>query len=189
VSGEPPGSTPLDPDEARGLIPSGVATREDLDALEQAAIAGAQEWALQRPRPNALTEGFLRALHRRMFGEVWRWAGKYRTSDKNLGVPWQQVPTHVGELVKNTLHQVKVRAWGWDEWAARFHHRLVVIHPFPNGNGRHARLCTDVVLRAHGQALFTWGAVQPQGARARYLAALRAADGGDFKPLLDFVRS
>jgi Fic-DOC domain mobile mystery protein B len=187
----PPGATPLDPDEMAGLLPTSIATQGELDAFEQANIADAEGWALRRKHKDVLSEPFVRALHRRMLAQVWRWAGSYRTSDKNIGVPWQQIPTQVRQLCDDASYWVSHPAYGWDELGTRFHHRLVAIHPFPNGNGRHARLMTEVLLRSNGQALFSWGraSVDPTQVRARYIAALRAADGGEYGALIAFVRS
>jgi Fic-DOC domain mobile mystery protein B len=187
----PPGATPLDPDEAAGLIPA-IATQGELDAFEQANITDAETWALARKRPEVLNDAFVRGLHRRMFNQVWKWAGRYRTSDKNLGVPWPQIPVKVGQLCADVQHWIAQGTYGWDELGARFHHRLVAIHPFANGNGRHARLMTEVLLFKHGQTLFTWGRntlAKPGQARTRYIAALKAADTRDYTSLIAFVRS
>ena len=187
-----PGATPLDPDEAAGLRPTSIATRGELDAFEQANILDAEQWASKRKHNDILSDEFIRELHRRMFDQVWSWAGKYRTSDKNIGVPWPQVPVKVRELCDNTRYQVEHATYAWDERGARFHHRLVAIHPFPNGNGRHARLMTDVLLFNHDQPLFTWGARSAgpvAETRERYLAALRAADDLDYTALIAFVRT
>lgn len=186
-----PGATPIDPDEAAGLIPSSIATQGELDAFEQSNIAEAETWALRRKRPDILTDAFVRSLHRRMFNQVWRWAGKYRTSDKNIGVPWPQIPVKVGQLCADARHWVDESTYGWDELGARFHHRLVVLHPFANGNGRHARLMTEALLLNHDQDLFSWGRnslTGPGEAREQYLSALRAADARDYRPLIAFVR-
>lgn len=188
---DPPGATPLDPDEAAGLLPSSITTRGELDAFEQANIAEAETWALKRKHHDVLTDAFIRGLHRRMFNQVWRWAGKYRRSDKNIGVPWSQIPVKVRALCDDVQHWVGKATYEWGELGARFHHRLVVVHPFANGNGRHARLMTEVLLLNHDQDLFTWGRnslKKPGEARERYIAALKAADARDYAPLIAFVR-
>lgn len=187
-----PGQTPLDPDEAAQLIPSHLTTQRDLDEWEQTNILQAQQWLLRQRQPKVLTEAFCRELHRRMFDQTWRWAGQFRASDKNIGCPWQQVPMRLRQLLDNTAYQLDGAAHPLDEAAARFHHALVLVHPFPNGNGRHARLMTDALLRLRGATPFSWGArnlVATGEARAPYIAALRAADNGDMGPLLAFVRS
>lgn len=187
----PAGATPLDPDEARDLIPGTVATQADLNALEQANILDGAGWAMAQKK-DLLTDTFLRTLHSKMFGDVWNWAGRYRTSEKNIGVPWGRVPEEVRKLCADAGYWQTHRTYPWDEFGARLHHRLVAIHAFPNGNGRHARLFTDAVMARGGQPLFSWGAedVAKQGtARTRYIDALRAADKKDFKPLLAFIRS
>jgi len=189
--GDPPGATRLDPNEARELIPSSISTQGELDAFEQANMLDAERWALGRRRKDVLVEGFIRGLHRRMFDQVWRWAGRYRRTDKNLGVPWPQIPAKVADLCADARYWIEHRSYGWDELGARFHHRLVVIHPFANGNGRHARLMTDVLLFNNSLPVFSWGRENLARAgdpRGRYIAALQAADRRDFTALTAFVR-
>ena len=197
---EPVGATPIDPDDAKGLIPTWVATRADLNSAEQENIAKAIAWASSRGGPQSvdslMTEGTMRGLHRRMFGDVWKWAGSYRRHDTNMGAPWPYVPIQVLELLEDVSAQTSDRAnmpWAADELAVRFHHRLVAIHPFPNGNGRHARLAADLLVELLGESAFTWGArdLSEEGtARAAYLEALRRADREfDYAPLLAFARS
>ena len=123
---------------------------------------------------------------------VWRWAGKYRQSDKNIGEPWPDIPTKVQTLCEDVAYWIEHQRYGWDEIGARFHHRLVSVRPFANGNGRHARLMADVLMLNNDQPLFTWGRERldlPGQARQAYIAALRAADTRDWKPLIDFVRA
>ncbi len=187
-----PGATPLDPDEARGLIPRHIRTQAELNQWEQANVLDGSAWAMRSRERDVLSEGFVRELHRRLFGDTWHWAGTFRTTGKNIGVDAAQVAVQLRELLENTRYWIEHRAFGLDEIAVRFHHRLVVIHPFPNGNGRHARLMTDVLLRRNGAGAFSWGGANLEAAgdaRERYLAALRAADAGDYLPLLAFVRS
>jgi Fic-DOC domain mobile mystery protein B len=187
-----PGATPLDADEIAALVPTSISTQEELNAFEQANILDAERWALARRRADVLDEKFIRELHRRMFKQVWKWAGRYRKSDKNIGAPWPQIPVKVVELCSDVRHWIEHSTFEWDELAARFHHRLVSIHPFPNGNGRHSRLMTDVVLFGNGQKVFTWGStnlVAPGQAREQYIAALKAADARDFARLIAFVRA
>ncbi len=192
-----PGQTPLDLDEAAQLIPTHLTTQGDLDEWEQTNILQARGWLdghlRRRRQPEVLTEGFCREMHRRMFDETWRWAGKFRTSDKNISCAWTQVPLRLRQLLENTAFQLGVEPpLPLDETAARFHHALVLVHPFPNGNGRQARLMTDALLRWRGAESFSWGSRNLVGAgeaRTRYINALRAADQGDFAPLSAFVRS
>lgn len=193
-----PGQTPLDPDEAAQLIPTHLTTQGDLDEWEQTNILEARRWLdsqwRRRRQPEVLTEAFCRDLHRRMFDQTWRWAGQFRTSDKNIGCPWPQVPLRLRQLLDNTAFQLSADhpPLPLDETAARFHHALVLVHPFPNGNGRHARFMTDALLLSRGAEPFSWGDRNLVGAgeaRTRYIDALRAADQGDFGLLLAFVRS
>lgn len=187
-----PGATPLDPDEARGLIPSHISTQAQLNEWEEANILEARRWIFERRRRDVLTEEFTRELHRRMFDKTWKWAGDFRRSGKNIGVDSRQISTRLRDLLDDARYWMQHHAYSIDEIAARFHHRLVAIHPFANGNGRHARLMADVLL-AHADAQpFTWGSktlVADGAERKTYIAALRAADAGDIKPLLEFARS
>lgn len=192
------GNTPLDPDEMEGLRPTYITTRHELDEAEAANIAKAYRRLKTSRRAGllqvVLDDLFVRRLHKQMFGEVWNLAGAYRASEKNLGVDPSTIGIRVRSLVDDvrTWCEPHASRWSDGEIAARMHHAMVVIHPFANGNGRHARLYANYLLRALGQPLFTWGStelVTTGEARERYLQALRAADEGDFAPLLDFVRS
>lgn len=192
--GRPPGATPITWEEEQALKPTWVATRAELNEVEQQNILAAQRWALRTRHPDhVVDEGFLCELHRRMFGEVWRWAGTYRTSARNLGVEHWEIRAAVRDLLADaSLWIGRGSAMEPDEAAVRFHHRWVAIHPFPNGNGRHARLAADVLVRSLARPAFTWGRatlVARSETRERYLAALRAADGHDLGPLLAFARS
>jgi Fic-DOC domain mobile mystery protein B len=193
VTRVPTAATPLDPDESAGLVPGHIATREQLDEWEANNILAGERWAnaAAKRRP-ILDDQFLRELHRRMFDQTWKWAGKYRTTEKNIGVAPERIAVEVRKLLEDTKARIEGKVAPLDETAAKFHHRLVSIHPFPNGNGRHARLMTDLLLAANGAEPFTWGRgdlVHAGEARERYLSALRAADARDFAPLLAFVRS
>jgi Fic-DOC domain mobile mystery protein B len=154
----PPGATPIDKDEAQGLIPSYINTQVELNAAEQANILEAQSWALGRQHKAILTDAFIRKLHQRMFKRVWQWAGTYRKSDKSIGIHWPQISTELQKLCGDSTYWIEHLTYPWDELGVRFHHRLVSIHPFPNGNGRHARLLTDVLMTNNDQEPFTWGA-------------------------------
>jgi Fic-DOC domain mobile mystery protein B len=190
------GNTPLDEDESEGLIPEHITKRAELNEWEAENIRAAIAWAAVRT-PDMLKEGTLRALHKRMFEKTWSWAGTYRTSNKSIGpYPWQEVPRLIRDLLENTKTQyaaAKHSPDAIDELAARFHHQLVLIHPWPNGNGRHAREATDLLLRRWGRPPFSWGAssrrTDNQELRQDYLRALRAADAGNVEPLMRFVRT
>jgi Fic-DOC domain mobile mystery protein B len=189
------GATPLTPEEERALV-IGVVNRAELNAFERENILEARRWALRKrtlARPDLLSEDFLRELHRRMFGRVWRWAGKYRSSERNLGVSVHKLQLDLRVLVDDARYWFAEKTYSMDEAAVRFHHRLVAIHPWPNGNGRHARLMADILVCSHGGKPFTWGAndnlAESGTPRRRYLDALRAADNGDIKPLLAFART
>jgi Fic-DOC domain mobile mystery protein B len=187
------GQTPLDADEAAQLIPKHIAVQEALDEWEQANIQRAVEWLGRQRKPEVLTIAFCLALHKRMFDRTWRWAGKFRQSDKNLGCEWTQVPTRLQQLLDNTAYQLANKVLPIDESTARFHHQLVFIHPFANGNGRHARLMTDCLRMQEGVSAYAWGrgmgAEELGSVRQRYIAALRSADHGDVRPLMSFATS
>ena len=146
---EPRGPTPLTPEERAELIPAHIAYRAELNAAEQENIARGQEWALG-PRRGLLTEKFVMDLHGRMFGDVWRWAGKFRKSERNLGIAFYEIPVALRQLLEDARTWIEYNSYPPDEIAVRFHHRLVQIHPFPNGNGRHSRLMADLLVMALG---------------------------------------
>lgn len=188
---EPDDATPLTHDERQGLIPSDITYRRELNRAEQDNIASAQNWALSRRR-GLLTDKFIKDLHSRMLGDVWRWAGDFRTTERNLGIPHYQIPMALRELLDDTKTWIDCHSYPPDEIAVRLHHRLVLIHPFPNGNGRHARLMADLLIMQLGGERFTWGSANLQDAgevRRRYLDSLKAADDHDLGPLLAFARS
>lgn len=186
------GNTPIDDDEAHALRLSWVRTRGDLNDAEAANIAAARR-AIRSPSvDDMLDDLWLRRLHQRMFGDVWSWAGTYRLSERNIGIDWTEIPAAVRALVEDC------RTWAsFDRTegpVARFHHRLVAIHPFPNGNGRHARAAADYLAQALGLPAPTWGANtydNTKDLRAAYLGALRTADRDrdDLEPLIHFMWS
>lgn len=188
---EPTDATPLTPDEKQGLIPAHITYCGELNEAEQESIIRGQEWALARNR-DLLTEKFIMELHRRMLGDVWRWAGKFRTSQKNIGIPFYEIPTSIRQLLDDGKAWVACQTYPPDEIAVRFSHRLVQIHPFPNGNGRHSRLMADLIAMSLGERRFSWGSATLQQAddlRRCYMDALQAADHHDMAPLLAFARS
>lgn len=189
----PPGASPLDPDEAKGLIPSHITKKSELDLLEQANILDAYDWAFRKKHKNILGEDFLFMLHKRMFQNVWKWAGNIRNSEKNIGVPVFQIRVDLKNLIENIKTWIEFNSYPPEEIAVRFHHRLVFIHPFPNGNGRHSRLATDILLvQIFGLERFTWGSKnlgEVSEVRKTYIKALKEADAGNYASLMDFVKS
>ena len=184
-------ATPLTPEEMRDLIPAHIAWRRELNQAEQENIARAQEWALNRRR-DPLSEKFVKDLHRQMLGDVWRWAGRLRTSERNIGIACWQIPVALRQLLDDTRAWIGYNTYSPDEIAVRFHHRLVQIHPFPNGNGRHSRLMADLLAMRLGRERFSWGreSLRDAGAmRRRYITALQAADNHNIDPLLAFARA
>ncbi len=186
------GSTPLSPEEQADLIPD-LTTKEELNEWERQNILEAFAWALDRRNGNdPLSEAYVRKLHQRMFDQTWKWAGIYRTTEKNIGIPHFQIRDSLAALLGDVRYWMEHRTFAPDEIAIRFHHRLVAIHPFANGNGRHARLIADVLAQRLGRPLFTWGGADIARAgdfRRDYLGALRAADRNDIQPLLTFSRT
>ena len=189
---EPDSATPLTPGEMRDLILAHIAYRRELNEAAQGNIARAEEWALSRCRRDLLGEKFIEDLHKHMFGDVWRWAGKFRTSQRNIGIDYWLIPMELRQLLDDSRAWIEFGTYPADEIAVRFHHRLVRIHPFPNGNGRHARLMADLLVMRLGRERFSWGreSLRDRGsARTRYLEALHAADNHDIALLLAFSRA
>lgn len=188
----PPGATPLDPDEAAGLIPMHIATHAQLNEWEMANIVDGEAWAFARKHAGLLDADFVRKLHKRMFSKTWRWAGALRLTEKNIGIDPLQIQPALRNLCEDVKTQLEFKSYPLDEIAARFSHRMVAIHPFASGNGRLSRTIADLLLVQLGAPRFTWGAGNLTGSsdtRGRYLDALRSADAEDYCPLLAFVRT
>ena len=191
LEGDDEANTPLEAEEREALIPTHITNRAELNEVEQAGIADADRWAFSRRR-DVLDARFLATLHKRMFGEVWRWAGTYRRTPRNIGIDAYRIPVDVEALIDDAKYWVEHGTYFSDEIGVRFHHRLVAIHPWPNGNGRHARLAADLLATQLDRPRFEWGGgnlVEPAELRRRYMAALRAADDHDIRVLLEFARS
>lgn len=191
------GNTPIRPEEAEQLIPR-ISTIGELNEYEALNILSAREWAFDGRTMKSLDpldEMYVRGLHHRMFDNVWKWAGTYRQTERNIGCDPREIVQRIPQLLANTRYWLENKTFPTDEALLRFHHRLTRIHPFANGNDRHARMIADVVAVKHGHAEFTWGAgkdlVAQGDPRSRYLAALRALDESenDLKSLLDFADS
>lgn len=189
------GQTPLEEDEKEGLLIPTIASREELDEFEQHNIEEAMQWVFSKSAKaeTILSQKFICNLHKRMFGDVWAWAGKFRKTDKNLGIDKWQIPTALKTLCDDALFWIQNKTFTADEAAIRFKHRIVSIHCFANGNGRHSRLMADVMIsKVYKMPLFSWGSndlVLEGKTRSNYLKAIKAADNGDFKALLKFARS
>lgn len=186
---EPDGATPLDPDEASALRLDSIETRNDLNRVEQANIVDGLRWLNSKRKVEVLSEPFLRELHHRLFGQVWSWAGKFRKTEKNIGVDPLHIPVELRNLLDDCKAQVEFSSYPPQEIALRFHHRLVKTHLFANGNGRHARIAADALLtQTLEQPPIQWITVvdlqQASPQRNRYIQALRAADAHNYNPLL-----
>ena len=191
---EPDDGTPLAPDEREGLRQNWITLRSELNAAEQDNIVKGATWA-HRPRQvrrELLDDEFARTLHQRMFGDVWGWAGSYRLTERNIGVDAHRIPNDIIMMFDDVRYWRDNNTYPPDELAVRLHHRLVSIHPLPNGNGRHARMMADLLIERFGGEPFSWGGGTLHDVgdlRTAYVEALRAADDHDIGPLLAFARS
>lgn len=185
-------ATPMDPNEIEGLIPRYITLKRELDEYEQTNILIAQAAVEKRVDKDMLSEAYVRKLHKMMFNKTWQWAGKFRTTEKSIGVEPSLISVCLRDLLDDVKYWKKFNTYSVEEQAVRLHHRLVLIHPFPNGNGRHARLYTDAFLRFCGVQPFSWGRISlinTSETRRAYIAALRAADKKNYDPLLAFVHT
>jgi len=190
------GQTALSEEEMQGLKVPTITRREELDEFEQQNIEKALEWYLYRRKfkvDKILNEDFIYQVHIKMFGDVWNWAGQTRCSEKNIGVPWIQIPIQLRQLLEDCKFWVANKTYSDEEISIRFKHRLVAIHIFPNGNGRHSRLMGDIMMKqVFTKPIFTWGQLNLANksvVRDNYIKALRKADIGDFKDLIAFAQS
>jgi Fic-DOC domain mobile mystery protein B len=193
---EPDDATPLDTHDRQALRQSWITSRQDLNEAEEANIAKGFAWARgrrSRKPDDILMTDFVRTLHRQVFGDVWSWAGEFRTRDVNIGnVQAHRIPVDLPAMLDDVKYWAEHRTFSPDEIAVRLHHRLAEIHPFPNGNGRHARLMADLLIQQLGGQPFSWGSgsLKTIGElRRRYVEALKAADNHDIQPLIRFARS
>ena len=189
------GQTPLDESEKDGLKIKSITTQGELDEFEQLNIEKAVEWTiLTKLRPEMiLTENFIKDLHKRMYGDVWKWAGQFRRSEKNIGISWTQIGIELKNLLDDTKYWIENKTYPPEEIAIRFKHRIVSIHCFPNGNGRHSRMIADIIMESiFGRELFTWhqsNMVKANETRKEYINALREADNGNVNPLIEFAKN
>jgi Fic-DOC domain mobile mystery protein B len=190
---EPEDATPLAPQERDALLQTWITDRDDLNEAEQENIVKGAAWAgRRRGKPvDLLNEDFAKSLHKQMFGEVWEWAGSYRQTERNIGIEAYRIPAEMPAMFDDVRYWVEHETYPPDEIAVRLHHRLTAIHPWPNGNGRHARLMADLLIQRLGDNVFSWGGgtLSDTGElRTRYVAALKSADNHDIGPLLEFAR-
>tara|TARA_R110002020_G_scaffold55963_1_gene154990 strand:- start:934 stop:1530 length:597 start_codon:yes stop_codon:yes gene_type:complete len=189
------GQTPIDEDEKQGLKISSITNQKELDEFEQLNIEKAVEWTIHAnlKTDKILTEKFIKDLHKKMYGDVWKWAGEFRRSNKNLGIQWNQIGVELKNLIDDTKYWIDHKVFKPDEIAIRFKHRIVAIHCFPNGNGRHSRLMADIIIESiFREEIFSWNKsnmVKPDETRKAYISALKKADQGDIKPLINFAKS
>lgn len=189
------GQTPLNEEEVDGLKITHISTQNELNEFEQLNIETALEWLI-RSKPKServLTQKSIKQVHKKMFDQVWKWAGEFRKTDKNIGVPWHQIGFELKYLLDDTQYWIRNETYPPEEIALRFKHRLVAIHCFPNGNGRHSRLIADTIMSTIFKLEpFVWGGHQSldkKQIRQHYIKALQLADQGEMKALLSFARS
>lgn len=185
-------TTALDPDEAQGLKFKHITTRDELNRLEQVNIQDGIAWMRRSRRADLLSESYVRELHKHLFGKVWSWAGTFRRTGKNIGVDPLHIAVDLHTLLGDMQYWFDNGTYAPHEAVIRFHHRLTAIHPFPNGNGRHARIMADALLiKLYKLPAVDWAGGQELSSigdrREFYIQALRAADGGDYGPLLALV--
>jgi len=188
----PEGATPLSAEDLAGLIPSHITTRGQLNEWEFVNVGKGELWAFSKRQEDILSIAFMWSLHKQMFGDTWRWAGTRRIAETNLGIAPETIEIETKKLCENVKVQIEYKSWGIDEVAARFHHLLVKIHPFPNGNGRFSRTMSDLLLVRNNAERFTWGEgdlINDSEVRKRYISALRLADQKNYDALFSFVRS
>jgi Fic-DOC domain mobile mystery protein B len=189
------GQTPLNEEEKEGLKIKSITTQGELDEFEQWNIEKAVEWTIHTKfKPEKiLTEKFAKDLHKRMYGDVWKWAGEYRKTEKNIGIPWTQIGIELKKLLDDTKYWIENKTFSPEEISIRFKHRIVSIHCFSNGNGRHSRMIADIIMESiFGDTLFSWhqsNMVKINETRNQYIKALREADNGDFKQLIEFAKN
>jgi Fic-DOC domain mobile mystery protein B len=172
------GQTPLDEDENEGLRIKSITTQKELDEFEQLNIEKAVEWTMRSKLKSEkiLTEKFIKDLHKKMFGDVWKWAGEFRRSDKNIGIKWAQIGIALNNLIDDTKYWIENKTYSPQEIAIRFKHSIVAIHCFPNGNGRHSRMMADIIIESvFEKNIFSWqesNMVKADETRNRYITAL-----------------
>lgn len=189
------GQTPLNEEEKDGLKIKSITTQGELDEFEQLNIEKAVEWTIHTnlKQDRILTEKFVKDLHKKMYGDVWKWAGEFRKSDKNIGIKWIQISVELKNLIDDTKYWIANNTFSPEEISIRFKHRIVAIHCFPNGNGRHSRMMADIIIECvFGKELFSWQnsrMVNADETRKKYIEALRNADNGNINPLIEFAKS
>jgi len=189
------GQTPLSEEEKEGLLIKTVTTKGELDQFEQLNIEKAIEWTIHKKfkRDQILSEIFIKKLHKKMYDDVWRWAGEFRKSEKNLGIKWTQISVELKTLIDDTKYWIESKTYPPDEISIRFKHRIVSIHCFPNGNGRHSRIMADIFMESiFENKIFTWhqsNMVKADKIRKKYITTLKEADKGNIKPLIDFAKN
>lgn len=189
------GQTPLNEEEKDGLLIKTITTHGELDEYEQLNIEQAIEWTMRQnfKKDKILTEAFIKKLHKKMLGRVWSWAGEFRKSEKNIGVKWINIRIDLKTLLDDSKYWIENEIYHPDEIAIRFKHRLVNIHCFPNGNGRHSRIMADIIIESiFGKEIFSWNQsnmFKADETRKEYINAIREGDKGNIAPLMEFARN
>ena len=189
------GQTPLDDDEKEGLKIKSITTQGELDEFEQLNIEKAVEWTIHtKLRPEKiLTEKFIKDLHKRMYSDVWKWAGEFRKTEKNIGIPWTKIGIELKILLDDSKYWIDNKTFPPEEIAIRFKHRIVSIHCFPNGNGRHSRMMADIIMESiFGEEIFSWhqsNMGKANETRKKYISSLKEADNGNYNNLIEFAKN
>ncbi|MEM6517107.1 MAG: mobile mystery protein B [Bacteroidota bacterium] len=189
------GQTPLDQEEKEGLKIKSITTQGELDEFEQLNIEKAVEWTIHtKLKPeNILTEKFIKDLHKKMYSDLWKWAGEFRRTEKNIGISWTKIGIELKNLLDDTKYWIENKTYSPEEIAIRFKHRIVSIHCFPNGNGRHSRMMADIIIESiFRKEIFSWhqsNMIKANETRKEYINALRKADNGNIAPLIKFAKN
>jgi len=164
----------------------------ELDELEDLNIQKGLEWLNRQKDPNYLSTEFICKLHEKLFGDVWKWAGKYRTAEVNISkYRYYDVAPQLKNLFEDAKLWIQHGKMSWEEISEEMHKRLVTIHPFTNGNGQTTRIYVEYVQKRNNQGIPRWMASMshsPAKRRDKYIQALRSADKGDFGPLIEFMK-
>jgi Fic-DOC domain mobile mystery protein B len=187
------GQTPINEEEKSGLLIKTITLQEELDEFEQMNIEKAVEWVIytKLSQERILSEKFVKDLHKKMYDDVWKWAGSFRKSEKNIGISWPHISTELKKIMDDTQYWVNNQTYSPEEIAIRFKHRIVQIHCFPNGNGRHSRLMADIIITSiFDKEIFSWcksNMVKADETRSKYITSLKEADNGNIAPLIAFA--
>ena len=173
------GQTPLPPELQKGLISKNVQTIGELDEYEEQNIAEGMVW-LEDSNANSLNYSFWLRLHKKLFGNVWNWAGEIRSHDlgnADFLYP-EKVRPALMQLIGDAEYWFKNDTYPKKETIARIHEKLLTIHPFANGNGRWSRILTEYICKQNKIDIPKWNLKSkddPQKRRKEYIEAVELA--------------